>query len=288
MAGELQHLPGEFQAADRRAAEFPKLGLRNTLPGSRRLHQQHIDSVQHGEAGARPRGPAPIPRARGGHGLRAGETGRERICEAAGASGAAVVGVLRVGQISADSVNGIWNEKEHVPMLVRSATEVGALPRLHGYEGRCEWMPVDTVAATVLQLADKLAAGGGGGSAGASFYNITPSHAFSWNDRFLPVLREAGLEFEEVDLSEWLRRLRARASELGAAAEEKLPAIKLADYYETTYGESAAGYGSNLKFENDRACSDSDALRSCPELSQVAIVSKMLQHWLRHGVQATK
>ncbi|KAI8952327.1 acetyl-CoA synthetase-like protein [Xylaria longipes] len=206
----------------------------------------------------------------------------ERMCEAAGVSGAAV-GILRVGQISADSVNGIWNEKEHVPLLVRSATEVKALPRLHGYEGRCEWMPVDTVAATVLQLADKLAAG-----AGASFYNITPSHAFSWNDRFLPVLREAGLEFEEVDLAEWLKRLRARASELGPAAEEKLPAIKLADYYEATYGESAAGYGSNLKYENDRACNGSDALRSCPELSQVAIVRKMLQHWLRHEVQPTK
>ncbi|KAI0866887.1 acetyl-CoA synthetase-like protein [Xylaria cubensis] len=200
----------------------------------------------------------------------------ERICEAAGASGAAV-GVLRVGQISADSVNGIWNEKEHVPLLVRSATEIKALPRLHGYEGRCEWMPVDTVAATVLQLADKLTAG-----AGTSFYNITPSHAFSWNDQFLPVLREAGLDFEEVDLTEWLKRLRARASELGSAAEEKLPAIKLADYYEATYGESAAGYGSNLKYENGRACGDSDALRSCPELSHVAIVKKMLQHWLRH------
>ncbi|KAI0476704.1 putative NRPS-like enzyme [Xylaria cf. heliscus] len=206
----------------------------------------------------------------------------ERICEAAGARGVAV-GVLRVGQISADSVNGIWNEKEHVPLLVRSATEVKALPRLHGYEGRCEWMPVDTVAATVLQLAGKLTAG-----AGASFYNITPSHSFSWNDRFLPVLREAGLEFEEVDLAEWLGRLRARASELGSAAEEKLPAIKLADYYEATYGESAAGYGSNLKYENDRACRDSDALRSCPELSHVAIVRKMLQHWLRDGVQTAK
>ncbi|KAF2970604.1 hypothetical protein GQX73_g2976 [Xylaria multiplex] len=199
----------------------------------------------------------------------------ERICEAAGASGVAV-GVLRVGQISADSVNGIWNEKEHVPLLVRSATEVKALPRLHGYEGRCEWMPVDTVAATLLQLADKLTVG-----AGAAFYNITPPHSFSWNDGFLPALHEAGLEFEEVDLDEWLKRLRARAEELGSAAEEKLPAIKLADYYEVTYGEAAGGHESNLKYENGRACRDSSALRSCPELSQVAIVRKMLQHWFR-------
>ncbi|KAI0911563.1 putative NRPS-like enzyme [Ustulina deusta] len=206
----------------------------------------------------------------------------ERICEAAGASGAAV-GVLRVGQISADSVNGIWNEKEHVPLLVRSATEVKALPRLYGYEGRCEWMPVDTVAATVLQLAAKLEAG-----AGTSFYNITPSHAFSWNDGFLPALRAAGLDFEQVDIAEWLRRLRSRADELGSAAEEKLPAIKLADYYESTYGKSVGERESDLRYENDRACSDSIALRSCPELSQVAIVRKMLQHWLRHEGQAAE
>ncbi|KAI1276494.1 putative NRPS-like enzyme [Xylaria sp. FL0933] len=206
----------------------------------------------------------------------------ERICEAAGASGAAV-GVLRVGQISADSVNGIWNEKEHVPLLVRSAMEVKALPRLYGYEGRCEWMPVDTVAATLLQLADKLKPGDG-----TSFYNITPPHAFSWNDRFLPALHEAGLEFEEVEFDEWLKRLRARADELGSAAEEKLPAIKLADYYESTYGKSAGGRDFNLKFENGRACKDSVALRTCPELSEVNIVRKMLQHWLRHGEQEAK
>ncbi|KAI1358591.1 putative NRPS-like enzyme [Xylaria arbuscula] len=197
----------------------------------------------------------------------------ERICEAAGASGIPV-GVLRVGQIAADSMNGIWNEKEHVPLLVRSATEVKALPRLYGYEGRCEWMPVDTVAATILQLADRL-------EPGTVFYNITPPHAFSWNDRFLPALREAGLDFEDVEIAEWLKRLRSRADELGSTAEEKLPAIKLADYYESTYGASAEDSDSNLKYANDRACTDSPALRNCPELSQVAIVRKMLQHWLR-------
>ncbi|KAK5629598.1 hypothetical protein RRF57_005313 [Xylaria bambusicola] len=197
----------------------------------------------------------------------------ERICEAAGSNGLPV-GVLRVGQIAADSVYGIWNEKEHVPLIVRSATEVKALPRLYGYEGRCEWMPVDTVAATLLQLAGKL-------EPGIAFYNITPPHAFSWNDVFLPALREAGLDFEEVELAEWLKRLRLRANELGSAAEEKLPTIKLADYYESTYGTSPGSSESNLTYENDKACSDSIALRTCPELSQVAIVRKMLQHWLR-------
>ncbi|KAI1331296.1 acetyl-CoA synthetase-like protein [Xylariaceae sp. FL0255] len=213
----------------------------------------------------------------------------ERLCDAAGRAGVAAIAVLRVGQIAADSVNGIWNDKEHVPLLVRSATELGCLPRLHGFEGRCEWMPVNTVAATVLQLADALLAADGeepkAAGNGAAFYNVVPPHSFSWNEQFLPALREAGLAFDEVEFPEWLTRLRARAAELGSAAEAKLPAIKLAEYYEETYGASAgegSGYGAKLEFENTRACADSSALRDCPKLVEVATVRKMLQYWLRN------
>lgn len=67
------------------------------------------------------------------------------------------VAVLRVGQISADTEHGIWNAKEAIPMMVRSAAQVGALPRLEErqgqMQGRCEWMPVDTAARAILELA---------------------------------------------------------------------------------------------------------------------------------------
>ncbi|KAI1335159.1 acetyl-CoA synthetase-like protein [Xylariaceae sp. FL0016] len=207
----------------------------------------------------------------------------EHICHAAGSSGA-LVGVLRVGQISADSVNGIWNEKEHVPLLVRSAAELKALPRLYGFEGRCEWMPVDTVATTFLQLADKLTSRSGG----AAFYNVVPPHSFSWNDDFIPELRRTGLEVEEVDVREWLARLRARAAELGDAAEEELPAIKLSDYYEHTYLTLQSDSGLGLRFQVDKACADSEALRTCPQLSEAGIVRKMLEYWLRREAFTSK
>lgn len=76
--------------------------------------------------------------------------------------------------------------------------------------------------------------------------------------------------------------MRARAVELGSAAEEKLPAVKLADYYEETYRDSSESSGVEFKYENEKACRDSVALRSCLMLSEVGIVRKMLQHWLRH------
>ncbi|KAI0108507.1 acetyl-CoA synthetase-like protein [Daldinia grandis] len=199
----------------------------------------------------------------------------ERICEGAAACGGAI-GVLRIGQISADTINGIWNDKEAIPILVRSATEVHMLPRLEGDHDICDWMPVDTVAHACLQLAEKLDAN----TNKPSFYNIKPLHTFSWNEGFLPALREAGLQFEGVDLREWLARLRSRAADLGPAAEVKLPAVKLADYYEDTYSGLGVGLGPGLKFDIQKACCDSSALRLCPNVLAADLVPKMLWHWL--------
>ncbi|KAI1773586.1 acetyl-CoA synthetase-like protein [Hypoxylon cercidicola] len=203
----------------------------------------------------------------------------ERICSSAAASGAAV-GVLRMGQISADTVHGIWNDKEAIPILVRSAPEVRALPRLQGDHDICDWMPVDTVACTCLQLLRKLTPG----ARQPSFYNIKPPHGFSWNDHFLPELRKAGLEFEVVSLEEWLTRLRSRAEELGPAAEAVLPAVKLVDYYKDTIAGLGVGSDAGLKFDIQKACGDSSALQQCPQVLEAGLVPKMVRHWLGGSV----
>ncbi|XXH03342.1 hypothetical protein Hte_009740 [Hypoxylon texense] len=206
----------------------------------------------------------------------------ERICSSAATSGAAV-GVLRIGQISADTVEGIWNDKEAIPILVRSAAEVGALPRLEGDHDTCDWMPVDTVARTCLQLIRKVPTR----AKEPSFYNIKPPRGFSWNEHFLPGLRKAGLEFEDVSLQEWLTRLRSRARELGSAAEAVLPAVKLVDYYEDTFGGLGVGSGAGLKFDIQKACRDSSALHQCPHILDAGLVPKMLKHWLGCSVTMT-
>lgn len=203
----------------------------------------------------------------------------EHICAAAGAAGG-LVGVLRIGQISADTESGIWNDKEAIPILVRSAPEVHALPRLEGDHDICDWMPVDTVARACLELGEGL----DGKTGEAQFYNIKPPHAFSWNEEFLPALREAGLQFEDVDLGEWLKRLRVRAAELGADAEAKLPAVKLTDYYEDAYSGLGVGDGPGLRYDIQKACRDSNALRLCPQILEAGLVPKMLRNWLGDAV----
>ncbi|KAK8041417.1 hypothetical protein PG994_014424 [Apiospora phragmitis] len=236
-----------------------------------------------------------------------------------GAATSPHVAVVRVGQISADTEHGIWNEKEAIPLLVRSAAQVGALPRLGPRQGRCEWMPVDTAARAILELAARMnkngtkGLGNGGvekeklhaddddshsngstalaSASAASFYNLVAPHHFSWNDDFLPAVRASGLlRFDKVDLAEWLARLWARAAELGAEAEQRLPAVKLAEYYEhsfmaeedegdkeTSEQQRSAGL---LTWEIGRACAHSEALRLCPQVIEAGLVPKMVRNWL--------
>ena len=38
--------------------------------------------------------------------------------------------VLRVGQIIADTVHGVWNDTEAIPLMMQTAVTIGALPKL--------------------------------------------------------------------------------------------------------------------------------------------------------------
>ncbi|KAK8066912.1 NRPS-like enzyme [Apiospora hydei] len=239
----------------------------------------------------------------------------------AGSSPQQHVAVLRVGQVSADTEHGIWNEKEAIPLLVRTGAQLGALPRFGKRQGRCQWMPADTAAQAVLDLAARMtsalkpphgvAKGPTGNEAGieisvgddscsngsteanlssaaALFYNLVAPHQFSWNDEFLPAVRASDLlRFDEVDLQEWLARLRARAVDLGDEAEERLPAVKLADYYESSYMEKQEDKdseeresGAGPTWDVGRACAHSEALRTCPQVVKAGLVPKMVRNWL--------
>ena len=214
----------------------------------------------------------------------------ERICEAAARRGANVA-VLRIGQITGDTEHGIWNVSEAIPLLVNSALELKALPLLGQEIGRCEWTPVDVVAAACIEIAESMKGGsavdgvngsngvtGGDSSVKARYYNINTSHVLSWNDDVLPELRNAGLEFEAVSLDKWLEKLRSRGEELGAKAAKRLPALKLADYYAESFADSDIV---GVRFEIAKACRDSPTLGSCPNIAETQLVRKYLQSWLK-------
>ncbi|KAI9685149.1 MAG: putative NRPS-like protein biosynthetic cluster [Bathelium mastoideum] len=167
----------------------------------------------------------------------------EYICRAANEQTGITTRVLRIGQIIGDTIRGIWNPTEAIPLIFRTADTVGVLPSL---DETPSWLPVDTVAAAVSDIALS--------TTEAPVVNVVNSKTFHWTEDLLPLLRVASLNFEAVDQREWVRRL--RASNPDPAAN---PPIKLVDFFAQKYDRE--GPSPKLDFASDIAQSLSPALQ---------------------------
>ncbi len=169
--------------------------------------------------------------------------------------------VLRVGQITADTKHGIWNDTEAIPLMMQAATTFGALPTL---DETARWLPVDTVATTFMDI-----------SLSASddiVFNVVNPQTFHWSRDLIPALKSAGLSFNEVDQREWMRRL--RESDPDPAAN---PTIKLAEFFTSKYDNYSVRRAPVYETAGSEALSP--ALASVPALAP-ELVSKFVKHFL--------
>lgn len=190
----------------------------------------------------------------------------EHIVSVARATGARAFS-LRIGQVSGHSKKGLWNDSEALPLLIRSALTLKALPEM---DQTCSWLPVDKLASTIIELTKtcstpdtKFTDGDTSRftkiSADDSIYNVCNSREFSWS-ALLASLARSGFQFEIVSLEKWLDML--RKSE--ARGEEHVnPAVKLIGHYEAMYEGKSSGSRLEPKvFATDKAERDSVTLRN--------------------------
>ena len=178
----------------------------------------------------------------------------EAICSRAASQAGIPVRVLRIGQIVADTAHGVWNVTEAVPLMLQTALTIGALPRL---TENPSWLPVDTVAKGVTEIA--LSDADNRAVSGAVFANVVNHRTFSWTNDLLPALRAAGLDFEEVEPKEWVRRL--RESDPDPVVN---PPIKLVDFFASKYDRDE--FPPSKEYVTDTARSLSQALENAPLL----------------------
>jgi carbohydrate kinase (thermoresistant glucokinase family) len=172
----------------------------------------------------------------------------EHLCLAAAKDTGIKARVLRVGQIVADTAHGVWNATEAIPLMMQSALTIGALPRL---QESPSWTPVDFVAKAVTEISLS--------DAGSVVANVTNAKTFSWTDDLLPSLRKAGLQFDEVEPKEWVRRL--RESNQDASTN---PPIKLADFFASKYDKDV--FSPSRTYDTSVARSFSPSLDAAPVL----------------------
>ncbi len=178
---------------------------------------------------------------------------------------------LRIGQIVGDTNLGLWNENEAPPLMIRSALSLGKLPAL---DMSCSWIPVDTIASAIIELATLAPE-----KEQRLVYNLCSPRTFSWTRDFLPALTEANLKFTTTSFDDWIAQLKAyNSSHSVQEAIENCPAVKLIDFYEGAYGKKHRNSG--LEFDTRAAQKDSPSMRDAPDVIKSGLVATMLGAWM--------
>jgi thioester reductase-like protein len=181
--------------------------------------------------------------------------------------------VLRTGQIIGDSLEGHWNDTEAIPLMIRAATTIGALPML---EETPSWLPVDKCAQAIIELSD----------AGVPFtgpmtvedttdvvYHVQNPHTFHWTSDLLPALAKAGLQFESVGQREWIQRLRE-----GEQDPKRNPTVKLVDFFTEKYDNDGPAR-KGLVFETGKTQERSETIQSGFDVINSGLIAKCVDKW---------
>lgn len=197
----------------------------------------------------------------------------EHIVHNAARDAGALTRILRIGQIVGDGKMGLWNDTEAIPLIIRSALTLKALPALDESES---WLPVDTLANTILDLAGVCTGAVPVSDSETNLvYNLENPHTFSWTNSLLPELQRVGLEFSTVTVAEWLQKLRDYEKNRGDPGLN--PAVKLIDHFESIYGKRAVR---NIDFEIKTAEKHSSTFRKIPKIIEDGYVQKFVKTWL--------
>ncbi|KAE8556190.1 hypothetical protein EYB25_000890 [Talaromyces marneffei] len=185
----------------------------------------------------------------------------EHICLKAAEQTGLRARVLRIGQVIGDTEHGVWNTTEAIPLMIQSATTIGALPRLNETH---RWLPVDVVAESIINHSFSTYDSG--------VLNIVNHKSFQWTQNLIPYLHQAGLKFTELETSEWLEKL--RASNPDPAVN---PPIKLVEFWTTKYG-SGEGLRKSFMWRTELARRYSKTLDKRKGLGQED-VAKMVRYF---------
>jgi thioester reductase-like protein len=190
----------------------------------------------------------------------------ERIVETA-ARVAGVRGVIcRVGQVAGPtSAKGMWPKQEWLPGLLQSSKVIGSLPDTLGSMHTIDWVPVDHMAKSMVELcfSDSKAEG-----SAAVYHTVNPAKT-TWQ-ALLPILKEH-LGISSVPIAEWTRLV--STSKTQSAVDN--PALKLLGFYEGLAAGNIDG-DSTVELDTSKSQQASETLRKLQ-----AIDSGLMVLWMR-------
>jgi thioester reductase-like protein len=199
----------------------------------------------------------------------------EKIIERALKDSGVRAKVVRIGQIvptRKDGANKLWNENEMIPLLIRSAHVIRALPDRLSSGDSCNWIEVDAVVSMISQVAGFSKERVNREREEKILYNVVHPKYFSWRDEFLPKLKESVMVFETVGCKEWLQNIRDSEYDL-----VKNPSRKLLGFWEA---QKWSGYG-EVKFDTSAVDETTNYWLSRTSLRVVDgdLVAELVEAW---------
>jgi thioester reductase-like protein len=129
--------------------------------------------------------------------------------------------VLRIGQLTGDTENGVWNMTEAWPLMLSTVRELGCLPDL---DEPLSWLPVDVAARAILQIANnedqvplENVIEDGREVPCPVYHLVNNSISTTWKDLLGWLKSIENLEFDIVEPTEWLNKLEKLESHPGKA-----------------------------------------------------------------------
>lgn len=174
--------------------------------------------------------------------------------------------IIRVGQIAGPrGERGMWNKQEWLPTIIASSVRMGKLPYELGNGDIVDWVPVEDVAATILEIAG--ATYPRPSSIGhCSYYHIINPAEIQWKHLAVSVkefLKEQGHDLDLVSLQEWVD-----AVEESLETDVENPAVKLLDTYKSLID------GNRVSFSTKDTCAISSTLCNLGPCD-----SQMMKRW---------
>jgi thioester reductase-like protein len=179
------------------------------------------------------------------------------------------VAVVRVGQLTGDSMSGVWNTKEAWPMMLSTARLTNCLPDL-GSEP-LDWLPVDIAARAFVQITEQ---DNKTIEEMPVYHVLNPHQEPTWH-QMLEWIKEKE-DFEIVQPREWIGRL-----EKHEGSEHS--ALKLLGLWKEAYGNGDGKAKRRAQFAMEETKRNVAALRDVQPLDK-AYVDRMWA-WIQANVR---
>jgi thioester reductase-like protein len=160
--------------------------------------------------------------------------------------------IARLGQLTGDTRNGIWNMKEAWPLMLSTVHTLGCLPDL---DEKLSWLPMDVAVRAICDIAEVKSDTKRKDEGCEVFHVVNNSTATTWKD-LLKWLKQKK-EFEVVEPRVWLEKLEAF---------EDHPAKQLLGLWRQAFGEG--GKKKETVFETKNMERVSEVMRNVPGVGE--------------------